>query len=376
MDRRNLLSFHIPHDDASEDCSTFQDKSIIQHSIRRSNYLPELAYSDKAHSNHLAFSMRYSNGDFGNPPYNYRDNTEFEADKVSICHIESDNEFVPNFHPEGAALLTVFNEKELMSRIEGELPIITAQIEKMLTNFDPSFSFFKITREEKKITRKLSVVELQEKINQLNLIKEKSKISITQDEEKVREQRAQDQFPSNMRSKINAQQSDIVGCRCKKTHCLKLYCECFIKGEVCSPSCKCQDCLNLTANDEMRKMILSEHFEKGTIRFDPTQTKSGVGAPAIEKTPTCCSCGKTGCNKKYCECYRLQKKCSALCTCKDCKNGKEEGTNNEEEVIKHRKVATRRKKGNFLNNIVEKMKFNKLLKEAKTFADKPDKEDL
>ena len=36
-------------------------------------------------------------------------------------------------------------------------------------------------------------------------------------------------------------------CNCKKTQCLKLYCECFKAGQMCV-DCSCQGCSNTPAN--------------------------------------------------------------------------------------------------------------------------------
>jgi hypothetical protein len=34
-----------------------------------------------------------------------------------------------------------------------------------------------------------------------------------------------------------------------------------------------------------------------------------------------CTCSKSNCNKKYCECYKSNQKCTYRCRCVNCKNG-------------------------------------------------------
>ena len=52
-----------------------------------------------------------------------------------------------------------------------------------------------------------------------------------------------DRNPLAFAAKIDVQQHT-KGCHCRKSNCLKKYCQCFQAGIKCGPNCKCQDCKN------------------------------------------------------------------------------------------------------------------------------------
>lgn len=41
----------------------------------------------------------------------------------------------------------------------------------------------------------------------------------------------------------------VAGCHCKKSRCLKKYCECFEGSVFCGPNCKCVECQNLAGSE-------------------------------------------------------------------------------------------------------------------------------
>jgi hypothetical protein len=83
-----------------------------------------------------------------------------------------------------------------------------------------------------------------------------------------------------------------TGCTCKKTNCIKMYCECFSVGKECTPECACFGCYNHGNHEDLpqkikqRSLNSNRHHSRG------------------------CNCKKTNCQKKYCECYNAGLPCT------------------------------------------------------------------
>ena len=89
-------------------------------------------------------------------------------------------------------------------------------------------------------------------------------------------------------------------CSCSKTQCNRKYCECFNSGNYCV-DCNCKNCNNKPpVNSYTNKRPEDEYKSK--------------------KEKIICTCTKSGCNKNYCECFKIGQKCSSLCRCIGCEN--------------------------------------------------------
>lgn len=90
-------------------------------------------------------------------------------------------------------------------------------------------------------------------------------------------------------------------CSCSKTNCNRYYCECFSSGLYCI-DCNCKNCQNMPPENCSSNRHPS---------FIPNKQKTEL---------VTCTCTKSGCNKKYCECYKNGTKCNSSCRCVGCEN--------------------------------------------------------
>ncbi len=79
-------------------------------------------------------------------------------------------------------------------------------------------------------------------------------------------------------------------CSCKKSRCLKLYCECFRGGATCGPSCKCKSCCNTPEFEkertEARDKIVDKKKRMSGKPMSPAAAAAAAGTRQQTTTTT------------------------------------------------------------------------------------------
>lgn len=103
----------------------------------------------------------------------------------------------------------------------------------------------------------------------------------------------------------SSEKKSAVFCKCSKTKCLKLYCNCFSQGSACNASCVCLDCRNTGKNHDMVQRFKQRSELRKGKKIDGKSY---------------CRCVMTNCTNSHCPCFKSGGRCLSDCTCYNCFN--------------------------------------------------------
>ncbi|XRB06178.1 CRC domain-containing protein [Pycnococcus provasolii] len=91
--------------------------------------------------------------------------------------------------------------------------------------------------------------------------------------------------PGNLMAAYGVTGKHAKGCHCKRSFCLKKYCECFQGGILCSDICKCTECKNYQGSKELAKILTKNERREAAASPNAKRLKvsTGVASPAGKK---------------------------------------------------------------------------------------------
>ena len=108
--------------------------------------------------------------------------------------------------------------------------------------------------------------------------------------------------PNSLSCALPPSQAKRSPCNCKRSKCLKLYCECFAAERFCD-GCNCTDCANtptagLIRHKAIMEMRAKDKISKGKMNGNG-RMEPGLSPESSHNMG--CKCKKSECLKKYCE---------------------------------------------------------------------------
>ena len=193
--------------------------------------------------------------------------------------------FVPSLKNFGAPLLSFAFSKNINSNLKEE--------QKIPINYPTNFMLDNILKENN---------EFYKEKKEENNIKDLNNVNNEENDNNTEKLKSQEKNNNTNVTKFFTNHNYGYKCSCSKTQCNRKYCECFNSGNYCV-DCNCKNCIN--------KPPVNSYTNKHPKKDDSSKLK---------KEKIICTCTKSGCNKNYCECYKVGQKCSSLCRCIGCEN--------------------------------------------------------
>ena len=118
-------------------------------------------------------------------------------------------------------------------------------------------------------------------------------------------------FQERLRAYQNLIQTNKLTCNCKKSKCIRGYCECFSNGAFCGKNCRCQNCQNHANPNDSKASLESQLQQKHRLNLQRNfhQKRNKV---------IICNCSKSHCQKNYCPCFKAKQPCGIYCKCINC----------------------------------------------------------